>query len=71
MMATVGSDFIGKEIQDALGLKDTTDIQIRCRLGHPVELVAKYYPDEENVREVFRIFKKYELVEKDSHLEPK
>ena len=62
MAFLTGANNIGKEISDALGLKHVVNLDISIHLNSVVSVTALYYPEEDNVRALTPILKKYSLV---------
>ena len=63
-MQAILSNNIGKEIQDALGLKDATDIKIHLHVGEMVTVEVTYFPDKDDMQKLIPIMAKYYLVER-------
>jgi len=53
---------IGKEIQDALGLKATRIIDIHLPFDDISTITVEYLPDEEDLERIIPILKKYKIV---------
>jgi len=65
-MAIVTGHKIGKEIADALGIKHCRKLDIRIRTDEIVTIEAEFFPEIDGIKQLEPIFKKYELVEKES-----
>jgi hypothetical protein len=59
----VSSDKIGREISDALGLKRARKIDIHLEARKPVVIDVEFIPDEDGVKAVGTIIKRYTLEE--------
>ena len=56
---------IGKEICDALGLKEVVDCDISLHLGDAAKVTVTYFPDREHIIDALAVVKKYKLVPMD------
>ncbi len=54
--------FIGKEICEALGLKNVIDLDISVHLNEIASVTVKYYPSEDDLKKVIPVLQKHYLV---------
>jgi hypothetical protein len=54
---------IGGKLAAALGLKDTTFLQITVPLDGPVEVSCRFYPDAEAMAKVHTVLLTYQIAE--------
>jgi hypothetical protein len=64
-MPAVAGYEIGHKIARALGLRETTFIQITIPLDGPVEVACRYYPDEQALHAVLDVLNEYHIVPKE------
>lgn len=54
-------DIVGKEIADALGIKNARRIDVHLEKGKPITVTAEFYPEVDGIKQVPAILKKFAL----------
>ena len=62
MGSPINSSKVGKEISDALGLKNVIDMDISLHLKEGAKVTVTYFPDAEDFKRVGKVLKKYKFV---------
>ena len=58
-----GKSALAQEVAEALGLKHVRSLDIQFRLTKPVTVKAEYYPEEDEVKRLIPVLKKFRLRE--------
>jgi len=63
----IAGHYIGREIAEALGLHETTDIKIHVPLEGVATVIVTYYPDVEHLQNLTQVLAEYELIPRRAH----
>lgn len=62
-MASIGTFHpVCKEITDALGLKKVVSLDLHMAVGENITITARYYPEDDEMKMLPEILKKYEVI---------